>query len=41
VGRGDSLIFPENLVLEISDELPPPADESRVGRVSEILEEEV
>jgi len=34
-------MFPENLVLGISDELPPPADESRVRRVSEILEEEV
>ncbi len=31
-------MFPENLVLGISDELPPPADENRVKRVSEIID---
>lgn len=32
-------MFPDNLVLGISDELPPPADDSRVKRVSEIIEQ--
>ena len=32
-------IFHDNLVLGISDELPPPADEGRVRRVSEIIDE--
>lgn len=32
-------MFPENLVLGISDELPPPSDERRVKRVSEIIDE--
>lgn len=31
-------MFPDNLVLGISDELPPPSDESRVRRVSEIID---
>lgn len=31
-------MFPNNLVLGISDELPPPADESRVERVSRIID---
>jgi uroporphyrinogen-III decarboxylase len=31
-------MFPDNLVLGISDELPPPSDESRVKRVSEIID---
>jgi len=32
-------MFHDNLVLGISDELPPPADEGRVRRVSEIIDE--
>jgi len=31
-------MFPDNLVLGISDELPPPSDEGRVKRVSEIID---
>jgi hypothetical protein len=30
--------FPDNLVLGISDELPPPSDESRVKRVTRIID---
>lgn len=30
-------MFPDNLVLGISDELPPPADETRVKKVSSII----
>ncbi|HIE14392.1 TPA: hypothetical protein EYP70_03880 [Candidatus Bathyarchaeota archaeon] len=32
-------MFPENLVLGISDELPPPSDYRRIRRVSEIIDE--
>ncbi len=30
--------FPNNLILGISDELPPPADETRVSRVTKIID---
>jgi hypothetical protein len=33
-------MFPDNLVLGISDELPPPGDGARVKRVSEIISKE-